>query len=159
MTEPMQPKNNVERRSGKDRRSQSGFNIRSLLMGGKRAIIRRQDDRYKFVYVDQYSQSLFGAIVLILLLSVLDALLTLLLMDHGAAEINPIMAYYLNIGPYTFLSVKYMLTSMGVIILLMLRNIFLRAIKLYTHSLFYFIIVMFVTVVAWEFYLIFDVVI
>ena len=34
----------LDDRSGKDRRTKSGFNIRSLLSGGRREKIRRQDD-------------------------------------------------------------------------------------------------------------------
>ena len=34
----------LSNRSGKDRRSKSGFNIRSLLFGGKRETIRRTED-------------------------------------------------------------------------------------------------------------------
>jgi len=149
---------NLDRRSGKDRRNQSAMNIRSLFTGGKRETIRRKDDTHKRFYVDRYSSILFALIVIILFLSVVDALLTLILMDNGATEMNPIMAYYLKIGPYTFLAVKYTLTSIGVINLLIFRNIFLRIIKVYTRSLFYIIIVVFMTVVVWEFYLIYNVI-
>ena len=149
---------NLDRRSGKDRRNQSGMNIRSLFTGGKRETIRRKDDTHKRFYVDRYSSIFFALIVIILFLSVIDALLTLILIDNGAAEMNPIMAYYLKIGPYTFLAVKYTLTSIGVINLLIFRNIFLRIIKVYTRSLFYIIIAVFMTVVVWEFYLIFNVI-
>jgi len=86
---------------------------------------------------------------------VADALLTLLLTSHGAVEINPIMAYYLNIGPYTFLAVKYILTCLAIFIILLCQNIFLRTIKIYTRSLFYVIIAVFMTVVIWQFYLIY----
>ncbi len=126
--------------------------------GGMRENIRRREDRNKIFFADRYSQSLFAAIVLILFLSVVDAMLTLFLMGRGATEINPVMAYYLNIGPYAFLTVKYLLTSLSVIILLICQNIFLRTIKIYTRSIFYFIIATFASVVIWEFFLIFDVV-
>ncbi len=145
----------VDRRSGKDRRKQRGNNIGSLIFGGRRAKIRRQDDRCKIFVVDQYSTSLFGAIVAILFLSVIDALLTLSLTGHGAYEVNPIMAYYLNVGPYTFFVVKYGLTSLAVFVLLMFRNIFLKPIKVFTRSVFYFIAAAFMAVVVWEFYLYF----
>jgi hypothetical protein len=96
-------------------------------------------------------------IVTILFLSAIDALLTLLLLNHGAYEINPIMAYYLRIGPYAFLAVKYALTSIGVIFFVILRNTFLKSIKIYTDTLFYFVLAAFMTVVVWEFYLVFQI--
>ena len=92
----------LSNRSGKDRRTKSGFNIRSLLFGGKREKIRRQVDVRRIFYVDHYSPELFFAIVSILLLCVIDALLTLTLLDRGAQEANPVMAYFLQFGPYTF---------------------------------------------------------
>jgi len=147
----------VDRRSGKDRRNQRGNNIRSLLFGGRRETIRRKDDRRKIFIVDRYSTSLFGAIAAILFLSAVDALLTLSLIGRGAYEVNPIMAYYLSAGPYVFFTVKYGLTSLAVFVLLMFKNIFLRPIRVFTHSVFYFIAGAFLVVVAWEFYLYFNV--
>ena len=93
-------------------------------------------------------------IILILFLSVVDALLTLYLIGKGAFEVNPIMAYYLKIGPYSFLAVKYALTSIGVFIFLFLRNIYLRPLKIYASNLLYVVIAVFVTVIAWQLYLV-----
>ena len=147
----------MERRSGQDRRKKGMPSLRFFFVGGRREDMRRQEDKNKLFCVDRYSQSIFGAILVILFLSVADALLTLLLMGHGAIEVNPIMAYYLNIGPYTFLTVKYLLTCLAVLLLLMCQNIFLRTIKIYTRSLFYVIIAAFISVILWQFYLIYKI--
>ncbi len=150
---------NVEQRSGKDRRKNRTINIRSLLIGGRRAKVRRKEDKHIFLLADRYSPFLFAVIVTILLLSVADALLTLFLIGEGAFELNPIMAYYIKIGPYSFLAVKYALTSIAVISFLLLRNIYLRPFKMYTGTLFYFIVALFMTVVAWQLYLVSSVII
>ncbi len=147
-----------ERRSRKDRRKTSRPVIRSLYRGGKREIIRRREERNIIFWADRYSQTLFGAIVLILFFSVLDGLLTLFLIDHGATELNPVMAYYLDVGPYAFFSAKYLLTSVAVVILLLCQNAFLRTIRIHTRSLFFVIVVAFMSVVAWELFLIFHVI-
>ncbi|MDH3356223.1 MAG: DUF5658 family protein [Desulfobacteraceae bacterium] len=144
-----------DRRSGTDRRSHDVPEIKSLFIYGRRKNFRRQDDKYKSSYFDQYSSAIFVAIVLILLLSIIDAFLTLFLIDRGASEINPIMAYFLKFGPYTFMSVKYFLTCYSVIILLIFNNIFLRKIKIYTRSLFSYAIGMFMIVIGWELFLTF----
>ena len=68
------------------------------------------------------------------------------------------MAYYLRVGPYAFLAVKYALTSIGVIFFVILRNTLLKSIQIYTDIIFYFILAAFITVVAWEFYLVFNVI-
>ena len=149
----------IDRRSGIDRRNQRRISFRSLLFGGRRENIRRKVDQQKRFHVDQYSAFFFAAIVIILTLSAIDALLTLFLIGNGAFELNPIMAYYIQIGPYWFLAVKYALTSIGVVSLLILRNIYLKPFKIYAGSLLYFLTAVFITVVAWQLYLISNVII
>ena len=132
--------------------------MRSLLFGGRRETMRRYEDRQKAFLLDQYHQSLFGVIVFILFLSVVDAILTLFLINHGAIEVNPIMAFYLDFGPYTFLSVKYGLTSVGLLILLVFKNIFLRSMRVETGTFLYVILAAFLGVVSWQIFLIHSVV-
>lgn len=139
-----------ERRSGLDRRWKKTLTLRSLFLGGKRDTIRRQADRQTAFYVDRYRQSLFAVIVGILFLSVLDAILTLLLISHGAVEINPVMAFYLDVGPYVFLLVKYALTSAGVLILLIFRNIAFKSMRVRAGAFLYLILLAFLSVVYWE---------
>ena len=147
-----------ERRSRKDRRNSKHFKIKSLFVYGQRKTIRRQGDRYKIYYLDRYSPTLFACIVSILLLSVIDALLTLYLVDHGAVELNPLMAYYLNSDPLVFMSIKYLLTSSSVFILLLCGNISTRKINITINSLFPILIVAFASIVIWELFLIYKVV-
>ncbi len=144
-----------DRRSGKDRRSRNIPGIKSLFIYARRKEVRRQDDLYKTSYFDQYSPALFTPIVFILLLSVADAFLTLFLVDCGAREINPVMAYFLKFGPFTFISVKYFLTCYSVIVLLIFHNVYFRKLRIYAHSLFSCVIGVFVIVIVWELFLIF----
>ena len=144
----------VERRSGSDRRKNSPISLRSLLLGGRRERGRRSEDMQKTFLVDRYSPYLLAAIVGILFLSVIDALLTLYLLSRGAFELNPVMAYYIELGPYNFLAVKYALTCVAVISFLLLRNIYLRPLRIYTGTLFYFVLALFGSVVAWQLFLV-----
>jgi Domain of unknown function (DUF5658) len=144
-----------DRRSGKDRRRRTIPAIKSLFIYARRKERRRQDDKSKTSYLDQYSPALLAPIVFILLLSVIDAFLTLFLVDCGASEINPVMAYFLKFGPFTFMSVKYFLTSYAVIVLLIFNNVYFRKLKIYTRSLFSCAIGMFVIVIGWELFLMF----
>jgi hypothetical protein len=144
----------LSNRSGKDRRTKSSFNIRSFLFGGKRAKIRRQADTNKIFYVDQFSPEFFAIIVSIILLGVIDALLTLSLLNRGAYEVNPIMKYFLQIGPYTFFFFKYLITIASLFCFLMFRNVVIRGIKISIHSLLYFIIVCYLAVIVWELHLV-----
>ena len=89
------------------------------------------------------------------MLSIFDALLTLILIESGSSELNPVMAYFLKHGLLPFIVVKYFLTSAGVVILLIFKNIFLARAKIYTSSLFTAVIIAFAAVIAWELFLIF----
>jgi hypothetical protein len=148
----------LERRSGKDRRKHKIPEIKSLFIHKRRKKIRRQDDQNNICYFDQYSSTLLGAIIIFLLLNIIDGLFTLFLLDHGATEINPIMAYFLNFGPLTFMSVKYCLAAYSVIILVIFNNVFLKRIKIYTRSLFSYTIGVFMLIVAWELFLTFRII-
>jgi hypothetical protein len=63
-----------DKRSGADRRKQTGINVRILVGNGARTTIRRQEDQGRIFLVDQYSPILFMPIVGILFLCVIDAL-------------------------------------------------------------------------------------
>jgi hypothetical protein len=65
-----------------------------------------------------HGPKVFVAILLIVLLTIADAFLTLHLVDLGAWEWNPIMAYYLDRGPLMFFAVKYLLTCASILIIL-----------------------------------------
>ena len=93
-------------------------------------------------------------VIVVLLLSTLDAVLTLFLINHGAVELNPIMAYFLNIGSATFLLVKYALTAMSVMIILLLNYVFVRHLNLQARSLLNYFAGLFALVVVWELYLV-----
>ena len=145
----------LSNRSGNDRRAKSGFNIRSLLFGGRREKIRRQEDTSRIFYVDQFSPVLFFIIVSILFLCVLDALLTLFLLRQGAYEISPVMAYFLKFGPFVFFTSKYLMTITALICFLMFRNIAVRIIKIRTVSMLYLMAAFYLTVVIMQFYFVF----
>ena len=132
--------------------------MRMLAGDGNRRIIRRQEDKGRIFFVDQYSPQLFVTIVAILFLCVLDALLTLYLLNHGAYEVNPIMAYLLNIGPYAFYITKYAITIIATFGLFLLRGVVIQKLNVTVHSLLYFIAGLYLGVVAWELYLFSDVV-
>jgi len=141
----------VERRSKADRRIKSSISLHSLLFGGRRETIRRHEDKSRFFYADLYNQSHFIPIVLILIFGVADTILTIVLTNHGAKEINPIMAYFMEIGPYTFFSVKYSVCCLSLLTILMFRNIFLKPLKIYGGSLFNYILGVYICIVSWNF--------
>lgn len=112
-----------DRRKSRDRRARhtNPFSFTSLF--GSRSRFRRQEDRERLYLVDRYSPRATIAVFGIILLSILDAFLTMKLIDLGAArEANPIMDFFLRLGPLTFLMVKYALTVGSVLVCLILKN-------------------------------------
>ena len=65
--------------------------------------------------VDWHEPHLLFLALVILLLSVADAFLTLILLNHGATEANP--AFVLNRHPQLFAAVKMLFTGVGVLVL------------------------------------------
>ena len=146
------------KRSGTDRRKQTGINMRMLAGTGARRSIRRQEDRNRIFFVDQYGPLLFLTIVAILFLCVIDAILTLYLLNHGAYETNSLMAYLLNIGPYAFFVSKYAMTFFATFCLLMFRCVVVQKINVSTHTILNLLAWVYVAIVAWELYLVYYVI-
>lgn len=142
-----------KRRSGKDRRK-SWRGILPFIFAGRRRNLRREEDRRKIRALDHYSPRLFCLVIVVLMLSLLDAFLTLWLIDHGAIEINPIMNYYLGLGVNAFVAIKYMITVVAVTIVVLSNHLFSRILRIQLGSLLKVFAGCFSLVVAWELFLI-----
>ena len=144
-----------ERRSGTDRRKRELSSFSWYWLTGRRASIRRKEDRQKLWKLDQHSAKIFATILSIVGLSVLDAMFTLELIDRGAGEVNPIMAYYLNWGPFAFFCTKYLLTFASVLVILLGQSVYPGRHWGQLKHLYLALIVVLFLVVNWELYLLF----
>ncbi len=144
-----------ELRAGGDRRRKVLPPLRYLITGGRRRAVRRLEDGHRIVLLDRYSPKLFAAIIGILILSLLDAVLTLYLVEHGSSELNPVMDYFLRKGPLIFTVAKYILTSIAVLIFLVLANSVVPRSNFRAEKLFPYALIAFGAVIAWELILIF----
>lgn len=86
---------------------------------------RRADELHQAYFVDQFPSHTLALVVILLVLSVCDAAITLILIEDGCEEINPLMIHLLNIGPLAFLIGKYILTAIGIPLLLVFKNHYL----------------------------------
>ena len=144
----------LERRSGQDRRDRQEPLLKGLFFSGVRESVRRAEDRKRIVFLDRYDPSMLIPIILVLILSLLDAALTLILIARGARELNPVMQYYINHGPKVFLLVKYGLTAASVLIIVLIYESLASRYRLRSTILPVFAAV-FGCVVLWELYLLF----
>jgi hypothetical protein len=120
----------VDRRNGDDRRELTlGTFVRGSMTPRRRSG-RRKDDSY---HIDWHEPDLLFLSVTTVMLSVIDALLTLTLLRHGGEEVNPLLNYVLINHPAMFAVLKMMLTGGGVVILVaMARAKLFRLIRVKT---------------------------
>ena len=140
------------KRSGLDRRKRKIPRLKYLLFGGQRKMIRRSEDKQQMIILDNYSPRLLIFVLVILTLSLADGFFTLHLTDHGAIEANPVMAYFLDLSPWAFMSVKYLLTTLSVICFLILNNLYFKPFGIRVGRIFPAIIAVFLVVVFWQFF-------
>ena len=111
-----------DRRALGERRSQT---VRAVVAGGwhaRRKTVRRAEP-VRVGFVDWHASRWFAAALLVLLLSMADTLLTLVLVQHGAIEVNPLMApFVIGNGP-AFAFLKLSLTASAVMILVVLTRV------------------------------------
>jgi len=69
-------------------------------------------------YVDIHDAFTYALVLMIMLFCVADAYLTLLLIEHGARELNPILAWALEKDALLFYGTKYSLTTISVVLLI-----------------------------------------
>src|SRR5512134_2537158 len=94
----------IERRR-QDRRRFSLQALFGALFTLRRRRSRRKDDQIN-AYIDWYEPWPLVASVVIILLSSLDAFLTLILLNHGAVELNVLMDWLIKVDIRTFAAVK-----------------------------------------------------
>jgi hypothetical protein len=105
-----------ERRSAPDRRKRTLYSLLYGSFNPRRRGPRRIDAR-SLRDLDWHHPIWLAVAMLIVVLSCVDAALTLSLMAHGAYEVNPLMAPIVGGSPLVFTLIKVGLTAGGVIML------------------------------------------
>lgn len=105
-----------ERRDGPDRRRRRTPMISRYLFRGRRRSGRRDGERER-VYVDRPGGWVLAAFGAVLLLSSVDAYLTLRMIAEGGEEANPVMRLALSLGDGPFVVLKTGVTVVGLALL------------------------------------------
>jgi len=133
----------LKRRTVPDRRRKPTPIFSKYTLRGRRKDVRRDEDRRRHIYVDQYSLRFFILLMAILLLGTADAFLTLHHVHvNNAEELNPIMDFFLGIGPKIFFNVKYVLTALCLTVLCLHKNLPIVKYLLGVVFVIYFVIVL-----------------
>ena len=147
------PEGGVERRRMRDRRSRSRPGVRFFLLGGRRISARLDEDKKQFIYVDQYHPWLLVAILFLAILSLSDGLFTLHLIERGATEENPVMAWFLNLGAWPFMTAKFLLTCFSILILLVFHNFYFCPLRIQVKTILPAFVAVFLAVLFWQLFL------
>jgi hypothetical protein len=127
MVDPHPPQNErsttdtSRRQATVDRRKRSSWSLIYGSFSPRRRGPRRSEDRHGFV-ADWHEPRLLHSSIAILLLSAMDAYLTLRLLSQGAKELNWFMAQLIQLSPQHFVALKMALTGLGLIVLVTRRH-------------------------------------
>ncbi|MCH8059697.1 MAG: hypothetical protein IIA11_04475 [Proteobacteria bacterium] len=111
----------VDQRAEEDRRT---FSWRTVFFGFTRSRRHspRREDEPEVIFLDWHHPWLFFLAVGTMLMSSLDAFMTLQLLDRGMVEINPVMAAVLGQGTTMFAVSKMTMTGTGILALVFLAK-------------------------------------
>jgi hypothetical protein len=142
-----------ERRARADRRHRVWWSVWYGSFNPRRRTPPRRRDDSRFHSLDWHSSHLLAVAIGILLLSVLDAFLTMLLLQGGANEVNPVMAALIYRSVAMFASLKMGMTGLGVLLMVFLaRYRFMRLMRV--EWALYGVLFAYVSLVCYEFWMI-----
>jgi hypothetical protein len=107
----------MERRHFQDRRRQPTRPFSRYTLWGRRKVLRRKEDQEKGGYVDRYGARLLFFLVLIVGLNILDSFFTIIILDCGGWEVNPIVRLAIEVYGGEFWVWKFMMVSVNLILL------------------------------------------
>ena len=114
----------TERREQPDRRKVPTRPFSRYIFRGRRIQVRRKLDDQNY-YVDRYDAKYLALVLSILVLCVFDAYFTLKIIHFGGMELNPLMIRFLDRFPEMSLVMKYLVTVICLVILLVHKNFIL----------------------------------
>jgi hypothetical protein len=106
-----------DRRILKDRRKKTTHGLSRYTLWGLRRTFRRKEDQDRGGYVDRYSSGLLFLLILVAGLNVLDALFTMMILDDGGWEINPVVRSVIQLYGNGFWIWKFAIVSISLILL------------------------------------------
>lgn len=115
--------------------------------------LRRRCEHREPYYVDRFPTVTFVFIMVLLLCTIADGVLTLYLVSADCEEMNPLMEPLLRHGMGTFLLGKYVLTVIGLPVLLIFKNFYLFGTRFRVDYLIPIFVLLYATLLAYQVYL------
>jgi hypothetical protein len=106
-----------ERRYLKDRRAKSTPLFSRYTLWGRRKTLHRKEDQEKGGYVTRYSPRLLFFLILIVGLNILDSPFTMIILEFGGWEVNPLVRPAMEVFGDQFGVWKFLLVSFNRVLL------------------------------------------
>ncbi len=106
-----------DKRVLQDRRKRPTPALSRFSLWGQRMSFRREEDKKRGGYVDRYSSGLLFLLILVVGLNVLDVLFTMMILDNGGWEINPVVRSVIEVYGDGFWAWKFAIVSVPLILL------------------------------------------
>ena len=107
----------MDRRISQDRRQKPTPILSRYTVFGQRRSFRRAEDQCRGGYVDRYGQNLFFCLLLIAGFNILDAFFTIMILESGGSEVNPLVRWAIDSYGNNAWSLKFAMVSCGAILL------------------------------------------
>ena len=127
----------------KDRRKQPTPALSRFTVKGRRTSFRRKEERKRGGYVDRYSSGLLFLIVLIVGFNVMDAWLTMIILEDGGREANPVVSSVIQLYGDKFWIWKFAIVSVPLVLLCLHSKFRLAVAAIWAISVFYTIAISF----------------
>jgi hypothetical protein len=100
-----------------DRRKKPTPALSRYTLWGRRKGFRRKIDGRQGGYVDRYGAGLFFVLVLVIVLNIFDSVLTMIILNNGGEEANPVIGYFMQVSGTGFWVWKFIITSCSLLLL------------------------------------------
>ena len=101
----------------KDRRKQPTPALSRFTLWGARTTFRRKEDRARNGYVDRYHWGLLFILTMVVGLNILDAWFTMMILEKGGWEINPVVRSVIELYGNRFWVWKHVIVSFPLVLL------------------------------------------
>jgi len=119
---------------GRDRRDKPTRRLsRYSFLGGRRRDVRR-DEEHEGSFVDVYGLRLWCLVLWVALMNLGDSFFTLVHLQAGGIELNPVAKTLLETGRWNFVFTKSILIGFALAVLTVHKNFFLARIGLWTAA-------------------------
>jgi hypothetical protein len=139
-----------EQRARSDRRKKPTSPWDAFRFRGRRMHNRRGDEHRQEYFVDRFSNGILLVVLLLIIATLVDAALTIHILSSGGEEVNPLMEILLNHSIEAFVFGKYLLTVVGLPLLLIFKNHYLFGTPLRVGHLIVVAVLLYVVLICYQ---------